>query len=96
MKGENVEELNIKVKFPKERQMKSFVKMLAWMEFCGNIGHCTDFMVRLDGDGSARPKIEFETEELQESYDELRKSMNDLYKTTPQYPDDVDIHICID
>lgn len=89
--------LKFEVSFPHERQMNKFINMLAWMELCGNVGHCTDFMVRLDGDGSARPKIKFETEELQKEYDELRKSfLNDEYKRIPMYPDDVDIHFCID
>lgn len=89
--------LKFEVSFPHERQMNKFVKMLAWMELCGNVGHCTPFMVILDGDGSARPKIKFETEEMQKEYDELRKSfLNNEYKHIPMYPDDVDIHFCID
>lgn len=89
--------LKIEVSFPEERQMKRFINMLAWMELCGNVGHCTDLMVRLDGDGNARPKFKFETEELQKEYDELRKSFsNDELKRIPLCPDDVDIRICID
>lgn len=39
-----MENLNIEVTFKEKRQMKEFMKMLAWMEYCGNIGHCTDFL----------------------------------------------------
>ena len=88
--------LNFEVSFPHERQMNEFIKMLAWMELCGNVGHCTDFIVRLDGDGSARPKFELETDELQKEYDNLRKDILDnVYRNIPMYPDDIDIHVCI-
>lgn len=88
--------LNIEVYFQEDRQMNRFVNMLAWMEFCGNIGHCTDFFVRLDGDGSARPKFKFETEELQKSYEELRHSMLDVKYPMPKEEVQVDMHFSID
>ena len=95
-KGYIMSELNIKVSFPEERQMKEFIKMLAWMELCGNIGHSTDFLVNLDGDGNTRPKFKFENKELQQSYDTLRKTMSEKYDTTPTYRDNIDIKISID
>lgn len=67
-------ELDLKVKFPHQRHMTSFIKMLAWMELCGNVGHCTDFVVVMDGDGSARPKFIFNDDEVQEQFDTLRKN----------------------
>ena len=89
--------LKLEVSFHNDRQMNEFVNMLAWMELCGNVGHCTDFTVRLDGDGAARPKFKFETEELQKSYDELRQSfLNNEFKQIPLYPNGMDIHICIE
>lgn len=89
--------LKIEVSFPHERQINKFINMLAWMELCGNVGHCTDFIIRLDGDGSARPKFKFETEELQKEYDQLKKDiLGDEYKRIPLYPDGIDIRVCID
>lgn len=73
-----MKELNLKVSFKEERQMREFMKMLAWMEYCGNIGHYTDFLVGLDGDGTARPKFKFEDEEVQKQFEDLRRGMNDI------------------
>ena len=70
-----MKKLSIDVYFPQERHMNQFLNMLAWMELCGNVGHCTDFQVRLDGDGSARPKFKFNSEEMQKSFDDLRTDM---------------------
>lgn len=90
--------LNLTVIFPEERQMNVFLNMLAWMELCGNVGHCTDFVVKLDGDGSARPKFIFNDESLQNSYDELRKQYLDDLKTMPHIKNvgSVDIGFYID
>lgn len=68
-------EINITVSFPKEYQMKKFISMLAWMELGGNVGHCTDFIVVMDGDGNARPKFLFENEELQEQFNSIRQEL---------------------
>lgn len=67
--------LNITVSFPKEYQMKKFISILAWIELCGNVGHCTDFIVAMDGDGNARPKFVFENEELQEYFNSIRQQL---------------------
>lgn len=68
-------ELKLTVRFPKEYQLNKFINMLAWMELCGNVGHCTDFIVVMDGDGTARPKFIFETEEEQKQFEELRRQL---------------------
>lgn len=90
-----MKKLNIEVYFNEDRQMVEFIKMLAWMEYCGNIGHCTDFFVRLDGDGSGRPKFKFENQELQESYEELRRSMRDIKYPLPKEQVELDMHFSI-
>ena len=90
-----MKKLNIEVIFHEDRQINQFVNMLAWMEYCGNIGHCTDFFVRMDGDGNARPKFKFENEKLQESYDELRRSMNDVKYPLPKEQVELDMHFSI-
>lgn len=66
--------ININVTFPKEYQLNRFINMLAWMELCGNVGHFTDFVVAMDGDGNARPKFTFDDSGVQKQFDELRKS----------------------
>lgn len=94
-------ELNITVSFPKEYQMKKFIFMLAWMELCGNAGHCTDFIVMMDGDGNARPKFVFENEELQEYFNSIRQQLAMTeFKTYPNIKMDggerFDTSFCID
>ncbi len=54
---------------------KQLVKMLAWIELLGNVGHTSSFKVITDGDGHTRWKFKFEDEELQERFDELRKEL---------------------
>lgn len=75
---------DITVCFETEAHMNKFINMLAWMEFCGNIGHCTTFSVRMDGDGTARPKFYFDTPEFQKSYEELRHGMKDTYEKSDE------------
>ena len=70
-----MEELNLTVKFKKEYQLKRFLQILAWMEMCGNVGHFTNFLVGLDGDGNARPKFIFEDECIQNIFDEMRTTL---------------------
>lgn len=79
-----MEQLKLTVNFKKKYQMKRFMQILAWMELCGNVGHFTNFLVGLDGDGNARPKFVFEDEDTQNIFDEMRSNLckEDL-KTIP-------------
>lgn len=87
--------LKFEVTFPDDNQMNEFIKMIAWMELCGNVGHCTDFLVTLDGDGRARPDFKLESEELQKKYDEIKQSLlENEYKH--KLSKNADIHICIE
>ena len=88
--------ITLEVYFPEKRQMDMFVNMLAWMEYCGNVGHCTDFLVRLDGDGSARPKFIFENEKAQESFNDLKRDAKEIFPKMPVYKDGIDIRFSID
>lgn len=54
---------------------KQFIKMLAWIELLGNVGHTANFKVIADGDGGTRWKFIFEDEEIQEKYNDMRKQM---------------------
>lgn len=90
-----MEKINIEVSFEEKRQMKEFVRMLAWMEYCGNVGHCTSFLVGLDGDGNARPKFKFENEEMQKKYEDIRRNMNSVKYPLPTEQVRTDLHISI-
>lgn len=68
-----MESITIKACFPEKRHMDEFIRMMAWMELCGNIGHSSHFVVTVDGDGDARPNFIFETDGMQEKYDKTRK-----------------------
>jgi hypothetical protein len=52
-----------------------FIEMLAWIEVLGGVGHSTSFKVFADGDGACRYKFEFETEENNKLYKELKKAL---------------------
>ena len=68
-------------------QEHNFLKMLAWMEWCGNIGHSTSFRVIFDGDGTAKIHCNFEDEELQDKYNVIRKEIRDNYNSGHKEPD---------
>lgn len=79
--------MDIKISMRNSFQEETFMKMLAWMEWCGNIGHCTSFRVIFDGDGTAKINSNFETEELQEKYNVIRREIRDNYNNgyEPEY-----------
>lgn len=71
--------MNIKISMRNSYQEENLMKMLAWMEWCGNVGHSTNFNVIFDGDGTAKINCNFETEELQEKYNKIKKEVRDKY-----------------
>lgn len=63
-----------------ERNKKEFLKMLAWIELCGSIGHTPKyFKVYVDGDGKARLKFDFDTKEDCLEYKNIKKEMLNNY-----------------
>ena len=50
--------MTFKIGFAQERQMKTFLKLLRAMQFCGDIGHSTSFNVGVDGDGAFSMDVE--------------------------------------
>lgn len=68
-------------------QEEKLLKMLAWMEWCGNIGHSTSFRVIFDGDGTAKIHCNFENEELQNKYNAIRKEIRDNYNNRNMEPE---------
>ena len=78
--------MDVKIQMGSSRQEETFMKMLAWMEFCGNIGHCTSLRVIFDGDGTAKLHCNFETEELQQKYNAIRKEVRDSYNNGDDEP----------
>lgn len=54
---------------------KHLLNMLAWIELLGNVGHSADFKVYVDGDGNSRWKFQFDNQEFQEQFNNLRKEL---------------------
>ena len=79
--------MDIKISMMNSYQEETLMKMLAWMEFCGNIGHSVGFRVIFDGDGTAKIHSDFETEELQKKYSESRREIRNNYNAgqEPEY-----------
>lgn len=50
--------ITFKIAFAQERQLKTFLRLLRAMQFCGNIGHSTSFNVGVDGDGAFSMDVE--------------------------------------
>ncbi len=50
--------MTFKIGFAHERQLKTFLKLLRVMQFCGWIGHSTSFNVGVDGDGAFSMDVE--------------------------------------
>ena len=50
--------MTFKIGFANDRQMKTFLKLLRAMQFCGAIGHSTSFNVGVDGDGAFSVDVE--------------------------------------
>lgn len=60
----------------KERNKDEFIKMMAWIELCGNIGHtCQWFRVGVDGDGSGSLRFKFDNEMDQNRYDNIKQEL---------------------
>lgn len=60
----------------KNRHIKELLKMLVWMEYCGNIGHTVNFRVNYDGDGPAHLIFRFNDNKL---YEEIKKEIIESY-----------------
>lgn len=61
---------------------KQLIKMIAWIELLGNVGHSASFNVFADGDSNTRWKFKFEDEEQQKEFDALRKELCKEYINT--------------
>lgn len=79
--------MDVKIQMRNSYQEKTLMKMLAWMEWCGNIGHGSSFQVIFDGDGTAKIRCNFEDEELQDKYNAIRKEIRDNYNNGHKEPD---------
>ena len=79
--------MNIKIHMRNSYQEENLMRMFAWMELCGNVGHSTNFNVIFDGDGTAKINCNFETKELQEKYNQIKKEVMDIYNNEkdPEY-----------
>lgn len=69
-----------------DRHAFEFLRMLAWMEICGNVGHSIDFRVNYDGDGLAHLIFDFEDESTAESYKMIKERMFEDYRKQHKEP----------
>lgn len=66
-----------------KKNKEELLKMLAWIEVCGNIGHtCQYFKVGVDGDGSGRMNFEFDNEDEKTEYRRIKDKVLEEFKTT--------------
>lgn len=79
--------MDLKIYMRNSYQEETLMRMLAWMEWCGNIGHSTSFRVIFDGDGTAKIHCNFETEEQQNKYNSIRKEIRDSYNGGHKEPE---------
>ena len=79
--------MNINLYMRNSYQEENLMRMLAWMELCGNVGHSTYFRVIFDGDGTAKIHCNFETEELQEKYNQIRREVRENYNKGNKDPE---------
>lgn len=59
-----------------------FIKMLAWIQVLGEWGHSAGFEVGCDGDGNARYKFSFDSEEENLAFKEAKRFVAEQYKTS--------------
>jgi hypothetical protein len=52
-----------------------FLKMLAWIEVLGSVGHSASFNVFCDGDGSTRLKFDLVDDVAKEKFKILKKNL---------------------
>lgn len=62
------------------KNVAEFMKMLAWIDFCGATGHtCQYFKVGVDGDGSGRLYVK-PVSDTEKPYAMIRDSISKKYK----------------
>ena len=70
--------VNIRSKNDTQRHNDEFMRMCAWMELCGNIGHYVDFRVNYDGDGPAHLNFNFAGSD-QSRFEQLKAELLETY-----------------
>lgn len=71
-----------------ESQAKAFASLLDYMQYCGTIGHSSNVLVFIDGDGAFRPKFKFDPSI---PCDDLERIKNPYFKQTSG--DDCDVFV---
>lgn len=67
------------------RHSEEFMRMCAWMELCGNIGHYVDFRVNYDGDGPAHLHFDFLGPD-QIAFERIKANLLDEYNKQHKEP----------
>lgn len=68
--NDKVQAINVDMRYG---NVDAMLKMLAWMETLGGVGHSSSFKVYVDGDGSSRWRFKFQDRETQRRFEELKK-----------------------
>lgn len=77
--------VNITSTNDKEQHIEELMRMLAWMEYCGNIGHYVDFRVNYDGDGIAHLRFNF-LGSYQRKYEQIKNELINDYRQSNVEP----------
>lgn len=54
---------------------EEMLRLMAWIEICGSIGHSSEFTVNVDGDGRGRVKFDFPTLEEKSNYNRIKNEL---------------------
>lgn len=73
MKENNMKEITLKVSFSHEDHLKTFLRLLDSMRYCGDVGHSAAFNVGVDGDGRFRMDVT-----IIDEFDDTEMNLRDL------------------
>ena len=70
----------MKLKIEGKGNVLHLIKMLAYIEWCGNIGHTPKALkVYIDGDGATRFRFKFKNEDNQQIYEDYKKDITEKW-----------------
>lgn len=68
----------MEVKIEGKGNILHLIKMLAYIEWCGSVGHTPKALrVYIDGDGTTRFKFKFNNEDTQQLYEDFKKHITE-------------------
>ena len=68
---------NVQLSINGTSSYKQFLKLLAYIEWCGNVGHTPKALkLYIDGDGTTRLRFNFKDYKINKEYENIRKQIN--------------------